>query len=988
MLEFQHVPIKFRGLDQKTDEKNVTEGDFVGLENVVMQKTFKLESRSGYTRVNVSTTYAAVGAVAFSDSFAIVRSDGVVALPNVANTTGTGCPLIEFEEPAMLGGFQNPIGYDTAFTPNYAIHAVKNQTRLLPSQTFDIRVKCYSTQTGEGYGTELKYTGANFGGFAKVAATRDTDDVLVAICHTGTAAGWQLDGFYPNLGTTFTVDVTPMNGISNLVPVDIIVQPAASGFDIVVAYLQSGGITFFTYNTASATWGTQYFRGSSVTQFSLNVGGAVNRVCLSFYDNTAKIAYANVITISTGVNLGISTSLSLASAIGCYSITSGDRVTDTPLIVCYNDSTTSAPLLASLNVGTSVDNSCLFLASKLSVLANTTNVYWLAHMLPTIETPLGTDTNPLANGNFVLVVNDVVTFPFGIGSAFPPVWQYGVFVGPGYVTANQYLLPSILFNAAGKFRIASNRITLAKEAGQKVVLSKVFAMRGNYGLSTTLPTVFQFGKIALTNQYGAIAPIEGLGEFDNRMKGIIGSFFSVAGVQTALIGTGTPAIPNGTYLYLITFVTTFMDGTSAEVAQSAPISVTVSAGPKSVEFTFRKNGTYGKLGISQAQSTKMNLYRTLESGSVFYLVDSLSLEDTTYTDNMTDTTLSSAPVYFAQGGVLEGSIAPPAKTFAFVRNRRFVASAEEKDTIYYSTVQTPDNMPRFNEVLRLEVSAVGGEIIGIGELDDKILIFKKYAVYAIFGDGPDEIGGGGYTSPQLISNGIGCISQRSIVSTPDGVMFQSPDGIKICDRGLNISDVGAKVGDYESGLVVTGALSLVDRDQVWFFTRTGRTLVWDRFHQIWSTFTGQDTNAPVLYRGTPYFVRLSDGHLLREDATKYQDNVTSFSLYLESGWITLAGIQGFQRMRKFSWSGALANNASIVMYSDFSTIAEETITVNATTVGGVQWEIKPKVQKCEAKKFKITVANITGKTSFSAFGIEAGAKRGSFKKATSQRSGG
>jgi hypothetical protein len=390
----------------------------------------------------------------------------------------------------------------------------------------------------------------------------------------------------------------------------------------------------------------------------------------------------------------------------------------------------------------------------------------------------------------------------------------------------------------------------------------------------------------------------------------------------------------------------------------------------------------------QAESCRINVYRTKSSGSVYYLLDSISLREGTYTDNAIDSSLDDNPVYYAQGGVLEASIPPPAKTFGIARNRIFSVSAEEKDTIYYSTIITPDNMPRFNEVLRFEVSALGGEITGIGELDDKILIFKKYAVYAIFGDGPDEIGGGGYTSPQLISNGIGCISQRSIVSTPDGVMFQSSDGIKICDRGLNVSDVGAKVADYESGLVITGALSLVDRDQVWFFTRTGRTLAWDRYHQIWYTFTGQDTNAPVLYRGTPYFVRLSDGHLLREDATKYQDNVTSFSLYLESGWITLAGIQGFQRMRKFSWSGALANNASIVMYSDFSTIAEETITVNATTVGGVQWEIKPKVQKCEAKKFKITVANITGKTSFSAFGIEAGAKRGSFKKATSQRSGG
>jgi hypothetical protein len=220
------------------------------------------------------------------------------------------------------------------------------------------------------------------------------------------------------------------------------------------------------------------------------------------------------------------------------------------------------------------------------------------------------------------------------------------------------------------------------------------------------------------------------------------------------------------------------------------------------------------------------------------------------------------------------------------------------------------------------------------------------------------------------------------VLTDKGILFMSHEGIWLLSKGYELVYIGKDVEAYNS-LTITNALNLVDRHQVWFMSLEGTTLCYDEFHGVWSVFTGQDTSCATLVGTAPYFVKQSNGYVLKESAGTFNDNGTTFSCRLTSGWMSLAGIQGFQRMYRFTVTGAASNNATLTLYRDWSGSSFETFTIPSTVAS--QWQVRPAIQKGEAMKFDLLWSNITGAVSVSAFGIEAGMKADTYKLAPTNR---
>jgi hypothetical protein len=198
-----------------------------------------------------------------------------------------------------------------------------------------------------------------------------------------------------------------------------------------------------------------------------------------------------------------------------------------------------------------------------------------------------------------------------------------------------------------------------------------------------------------------------------------------------------------------------------------------------------------------------------------------------------------------------------------------------------------------------------------------------------------------------------------------------------------VSYIGAPVEDYNA-LVITAAINLVDRHQIWFYSQDGTMLCYDEYHKIWSIFNGLDTNAATLVNGVPTLVRLSDGVVMAEDKTSVIDHNTRYSCELETQWINLAEVQGYQRMRKITYAGLALNNATITLYRDWSASSFETYTM-AGSASQFQYQIKPKIQRSEALKFDISWSNITSSVEIDAFGIEAGFAEGTFRLPAAQR---
>ena len=70
-------------------------------------------------------------------------------------------------------------------------------------------------------------------------------------------------------------------------------------------------------------------------------------------------------------------------------------------------------------------------------------------------------------------------------------------------------------------------------------------------------------------------------------------------------------------------------------------------------------------------------------------------------------------------------------------------------------------------------------------MDDKLIIFKKDAIYYITGTGPDNTGANGtFSDATFITSTVGCANPSSIVLMPNGIMFQSDKGIWLLDRQL------------------------------------------------------------------------------------------------------------------------------------------------------------------------------------------------------------
>jgi hypothetical protein len=208
----------------------------------------------------------------------------------------------------------------------------------------------------------------------------------------------------------------------------------------------------------------------------------------------------------------------------------------------------------------------------------------------------------------------------------------------------------------------------------------------------------------------------------------------------------------------------------------------------------------------------------------------------------------------------------------------------------------------FNDSLVMNVNPKGGDLTGIQFMDDKLLLFKENNVFVTAGDGPTDTGDqNNYAIPQLIPSDVGCSYPSSIALTPAGVMFKSKKGIYQIDRGLSVTYIGADVQEYNAQDVVS-TVTIQDRNQVVFLTSSGLTLSYDYYFGQWSTFTNHAGLDAATFADTYVYLR-SDGHVFQENPSKFLDDTIEYRLRIATAWVKMAGVQGFQRVKRFGVLG-------------------------------------------------------------------------------------
>jgi hypothetical protein len=286
-----------------------------------------------------------------------------------------------------------------------------------------------------------------------------------------------------------------------------------------------------------------------------------------------------------------------------------------------------------------------------------------------------------------------------------------------------------------------------------------------------------------------------------------------------------------------------------------------------------------------------------------------------FSRTVADASITSNEIVYTQGGILENIAPPAAQLVAIGKDRVFLSGMEDPNAIWPSKQHVYGEGVAWSDLLEIQVDPEGGDITAIAFMDDKLIIFKPSAILYLAGDGPDDAGfGGSFTAPILITTDVGCSNPSSVAVTPDGLVFQSAKGIYILTRGLQAGYIGADV-ESANGRVATSALLVDDQNQI-RFTNSGDGLVYDYFFRQWSTFTNYAAVGSAIWMGG-YVYATSDGTVMVETEGLFLDAGIDIHMKLETAWIKMAGISGFQRVKRATFLGDFKSNHTLRVRTAF-----------------------------------------------------------------------
>lgn len=441
------------------------------------------------------------------------------------------------------------------------------------------------------------------------------------------------------------------------------------------------------------------------------------------------------------------------------------------------------------------------------------------------------------------------------------------------------------------------------------------------------------------------------------------------------------------YYYVATYEWTDNQGNAFRSAPSIPVSVTTTGATS----TNTINVPTLRLTYKTANPVKIVIYRWSAAQQIYYQVtsisspvlNSLTTDSVSFADTQADATILGNNILYTTGGVLE-NIAPPAvKTVALFDDRLWALSAEDGNMLLFSKQVIEATPVEMSDLLSIYVaptqSSQGSTGPGkcLSAMDDKLILFKKDAMYYLNGTGPDNTGANNqYGNPVLISSTVGCENQKSIVFTPNGLMFQSDKGIWLLSRDLSTQYIGAAVevfNEYE----VTSAVCVPGTNQVRFALSNGVTLMYDYFYGQWGTFTNVASVSSTLFESLHTYID-SFGRVFQEAPGTYVDGSSPVLMSFTTGWLNLAGLQGYQRAYFFY---LLANYLSphklqVQIAYDFAPSPSQSVIISpdnysapyggdptygdSAYYGGYsqleQWRVFFEKQRCQS--FQITVKEI------------------------------
>jgi hypothetical protein len=486
-------------------------------------------------------------------------------------------------------------------------------------------------------------------------------------------------------------------------------------------------------------------------------------------------------------------------------------------------------------------------------------------------------------------------------------------VGYGVPLSNVFSTPSNPSAFTIPYLIKTAAITLSSTS-----LSEPFFINNNFGINSAS---FDFNAPTLYNSvsYGNSLNIAGgyLASFDG--KNINEQNFHLFPEDIQLLGSSSMGPPANTYSYQVIYEYQDAQGNVIRSAPSKTYQIT-TAGSSAVY------ALVPTCRITNKKNVTVRLFRNAPS------IDSLTFHDTNplnptpnnpnidnvvILDTNTDSSIIGNPTLYTTGGVLEDTGVPSPKWLTTYKLRVMVLDPET-NTWWYSKEVIPGTTVELSDLSTFSVSTKYGNSVAGIEMDDKFILFTRSsdgssgAIYYMTGEGPAANGtSNDFSLPYLITSTLTTSNPNSLVLSPDGVIFQSDKGIWSLGHDLGLQYIGSDVQSYNSD-VITSANVIPGTTEVRFTLNTGVCLVWDYFQRQWSVFSNINATHGLIYHGL--FTYLNQNRslatILQETPNQYLDRSSPVLMNLTTGWLSFAGLQGYQRAYRLYLLGQSQSSSS------------------------------------------------------------------------------
>lgn len=947
MLQKQNLTIPLSlGLDTKTDEKLVEPGKATILENARFERTGTINKVLGNVALGAET--AATAVVTDINASHVFTPSGIKSYFNNAwqiSSRFVGAPLIN-REFISSGVFDH---LDPDMDSNGALNVYVCRRAIGGSQGH-IRVTLEDADT-------LVKRSASFSGTNGRALPR----VLI----TGTGASTRIHLFSFSLGTPVgDLQYRVLNSsLVELSTANISAMTPLSSFDIIkdsthiyMARVVGNSILLRKYNLLGVQELTATFTGATIhndssISNSISLGIDNDYVHCTYLDSASTAPYVTGFTKDLVTQIPGYTYFDAAQTFKtAMSVNNGQ------MIVAYSGNNGINPATTS--------SSITFLALTYTVSGYTLGIVSFLNMVSLMSNIFG------HNGKLYVIV------------------------GVKDLSNNAFLLYNITDNYYTNIFSAQINPSRLSVNALEVNASKVYSYGGGI-FKTSLPLIMRVATTDPNNIVGDIgqASIEidlsgysygksFLGDgplatsgltlnMDRENPSELGFMFSpIFQTVTANTGVSNPDVSSKTFTYCAIYEAYDSFGQLTRSAPSSQVSITTPSNTVSISIVMKP------LPVSLKKSFSIMYFRTTNGGSVFYRTDSFT------TDITSDAALTDNELLYTEGGVLQNDPVPTAKFSVSGGDRLFLGGLEDGQ-IAYSKKKLIGETAEFSDFFRIKVSAGGNadrsNPTALGYMDGKLIIFKEGSIYYVTGDGPNELGqNDSFTEPEILSTDIGCEDFESVINVPKGIVFKSPKGFYLLDRGLGVNYIGQGVENNNAERIVSSIIP-EKFSEARFYTDSAKCLVYNFLYEQWSIVTESVLDASLYKDG----VIKVNGTVAIESMTSFQIAGAAYSMKIKTPWIKLTGIQDFGRIFTVTILGKYksAHTLRVTAYYDYATDYSEVYNIAPlVTDSQYQYRIHLRKQKCESIQFEIQDLNQIGESmELSVLTLEVGVKKGSMK---------